>query len=354
MINLAYSPYILRFKFDAGTSRGVLREKLTYMVKVYDDSCPEICGYGEAAYFKGLSPEDEKEIIASFKTAKGILNNVPQDTPELPSCVRFGLEQAIRDLKGGGKGIYFHSPFISGGSEIIINGLVWMGNYERMLERAIEKAEGGFRCIKFKIGAVNWEDELALLKYVRKNYGNDIQIRVDANGAFSFDECMKKLEQLSEYSVHSIEQPIARGHWEEMAEICRNSPLPIALDEELIGITGDSMKQLLERIKPHYIVLKPALCGGLENTLQWINLAREYKTGWWITSSLESNVGLDALSQFVGSLGVGNTVQGLGTGNLYVNNFPSPLTLKDENLYFQGPADIFRDELKTLDWIEVE
>lgn len=353
MKHLAYCPYTLKFRFNAGTSRGVIRTKKTFLVKIWDDEMPGVTGFGEVAWFKGLSCETEKTLLRDLKSALillrcGLFNDIP-----VCSSVQYGVEQALVDLKNGGKGIYFKSPFLDGKSDIIINGLVWMGSYDTMLSRLKQKIEDGFHCIKIKIGAVKWEEEMALLRFIRNNYGDALTIRVDANGGLSPENYMHQLEELAEYNVHSIEQPLPAGDWEQMAEICRNSPVPVALDEELIGVRIDERVDLIEEIMPAYIVLKPALCGGLSGAMSWIELAELNDIGWWITSSLESSVGLDALAQFVAKLNIGDVVQGLGTGSLYHNNFSSPLLLEGDRLRFKGPADIFREELQRLEWIEI-
>lgn len=354
MKHLAYCPYTLKFRFDAGTSRGVMKTKKTFFIKVWDDSEPDIAGYGEVAWFRGLSPESEENVLSQLEEAGRLLSaDLQPKMGMLGSAVTYGLEQALADLRQGGKGVYFSSPFLEGKREILINGLIWMGDHDTMLSRLRQKIEEGFRCIKIKIGAIRWEEEISLLKYIRDNFGSSLTIRVDANGGLSPTGYMRQLDELKKYEVHSIEQPLPAGDWERMKEICRESPVPVALDEELIGVEPGNFDSLVSEIKPAYIVLKPALCGGFYATKAWIELADKYGIGWWITSSLESSMGLDALAQFVGALNVGNKVQGLGTGNLYHNNLPSPLRLEGERLRFIGPSDVFRSELQQLEWEEI-
>lgn len=353
MDHLAYCPYTLKFRFNAGTSRGVIRTKKTFFVKIWNDENPEAAGFGEIAWFKGLSAESEKEVLQQIRDPNILLRKGNFDQA-LCSSVEYGVQQAVADLNNSGKGIYFKSPFLEGNSEIIINGLVWMGNYPTMLSRLRQKIDDGFHCIKIKIGAVKWEEEMALLRYIRDNFGEDLTIRVDANGGLSPSDYMRQLDELAAFKVHSIEQPLPAGYWRKMRKVCKNSPVPVALDEELIGVDNKHRIALIEEIMPAYIVLKPALCGGFSGTAQWIDLAEKYGIGWWITSSLESSIGLDALAQFVGKLNVGKCVQGLGTGNLYHNNLSSPLTLEGERLRFTGPSDIFRSELDQLEWIEIK
>ncbi|MGB7786581.1 MAG: o-succinylbenzoate synthase, partial [Salinimicrobium sp.] len=228
------------------------------------------------------------------------------------------------------------SEFTRGNKAIPINGLVWMGEERFMKEQIIQKIEQGFSCIKLKIGAIDFETEIGLLKYIRKEFSSEeIEIRVDANGAFSASEAMEKLKKLSELELHSIEQPVKQGQWELMAQLCEKTPLPIALDEELIGITGVTKKQeLLQTIKPQYLIFKPSLIGGFRGTDEWISLAEKQKTGWWITSALESNVGLNAIAQYTFS--TNNPMpQGLGTGGLYTNNFEAPLEVEKGHLWYR-------------------
>jgi o-succinylbenzoate synthase len=249
--------------------------------------------------------------------------------------MRFGLETALLHLQRGER--LFDNAFSRGEEGIPINGLVWMGNHEEMLQRMEEKLEKGFHCVKLKIGAIDFDQELDLVKRIRERFSfHEIQLRLDANGAFPFDEALYKLELLSQYAIHSIEQPIKQGQWALMAELCRESPLPIALDEELIGVNDPEMKgHMLNIIKPRYIILKPSLHGGMQGCREWITAAREHGIGSWITSALESNVGLDAIAQFAADVyGDGITMpQGLGTGQLFTDNIPMPLEIRGEKLW---------------------
>lgn len=347
-IKINYRPYILKFKFPAGTSRGTLHDKLTYFIRIQSLENPEIVAFGEVPFFQGLSAESQDELEKQLQALCRISDLEDLKDFEACSSLTFGLEMAIDDFRNGGKGVFFTSDFLTDGSKIPINGLIWMGNFSEMKLRVDEKLKEGFNCIKIKIGAVDWQDELALIDYLRANSPEDTTIRLDANGAFSPEECLGKLEQLDRYNIHSIEQPIKAGNWTEMKRICENSPIPVALDEELIGIPVSSRrKELLEFIKPAYIVLKPALCYGFWGAYHWITLAEDLGLDWWFTSALESNVGLDALAQFASRFSL-RRPQGLGTGNLYLNNFPSPLLLQGEDLRFKGPSDIFRDSLQSL------
>ena len=243
---------------------------------------------------------------------------------------------AFADLRQGGKRIYFPSAFSAGEAGIEINGLIWMGDRETMLQRIRAKLDAGFHCIKVKIGAIDFQSELDLLKFIRRRFGReDVELRVDANGAFAPETALERLDALAKYDLHSIEQPIRQGQWREMARLCARTPVPIALDEELIGVNDAGPKRdLLEAIRPRYIILKPALAGGFSGTEEWIRLAEARGIGWWVTSALESNIGLSALAQW--TYGLQNPMpQGLGTGLLYTNNIPSPLQLTGERLYYR-------------------
>lgn len=330
-----YSRYLLHFKEDAGTSRGVLKEKETFFVKVWDESCPEVFGMGECALFRGLSADDRKNYEEKLEEVCQRIEEVKMEELEEWSSIRFGVEMALQDLAMGGRQLYFPSAFTEGRLAIEINGLIWMGDKSTMLQRIQQKLEAGFHCIKLKIGAIDFEAELSLLQYIRERFSCEkVELRVDANGVFALEEAMSKLEALAAFGLHSIEQPIRQGQWEEMAHLCRETPIPIALDEELIGVYGRKKKlELLEKVQPQYIILKPALCGGFSGAREWIELAEKRGIGWWVTSALESNIGLNALAQWVATLG-NPMPQGLGTGQLYTNNLWSPLRQEGECLIY--------------------
>ena len=332
----AYTRYILDFKVPGGTSRGILTQKETWFVRIWHDETPWIFGIGECALFRGLSADDRPGYEEKLKEVCGQIDTL--DTVSLRdwSSIRFGVETALLDLKNGGKRKICPGAFYEGKQSIEINGLIWMGDKEAMYSRIEEKLTAGFRCVKLKIGAIDFNSELELLKSIRSRYGKDeIELRVDANGAFLPSEAMFKLDRLSRYDIHSIEQPIRQGQWREMARLCARTPVPIALDEELIGVNDAGQKrELLEAIRPRYIILKPALAGGFSGTEEWIRLAEVRGIGWWVTSALESNIGLSALAQW--TYGLQNPMpQGLGTGLLYTNNIPSPLQLTGERLYYR-------------------
>lgn len=335
MLQATYMPYCLHFKEAGGTSRGVLTTKDTYFVKIWDSEHPELAGIGEAALFKGLSAEDcpnYEQILA--EVCKNI-HCIHSDELSSWSSIRFGIESALQDLRQGGKRILWDSSFTQGNQSIDINGLIWMGTLSTMRQRIEDKINEGYRCLKLKIGALDFQAEIELLKEIRRHFTpQQIELRVDANGAFSVDEVSKKLDLLSQFNIHSIEQPIRAGDWEQMASIVCNSPIPIALDEELIGITHFAeKKQLLETIRPHYIILKPSLCGSFSGAYEWIKIAQSLNINYWITSALESNIGLNALAQWCYTLG-NSMPQGLGTGQLYTNNIGSPLMMEKGTLRY--------------------
>lgn len=333
-INASYKEHILEFKFPAGTSRGVLSRKKVYYIMLAMDNA---MGVGECSVIPGLSIDDRSdygEVIS--KVCNQINEGVDfreLNLLEFPS-ISFGLETALLDIKSGGSKILFKNAFTAGKNGIPINGLVWMGDKDFMQKQVREKIEAGFRCIKLKIGAIDFTAELDIIAGIRKNFPEKtLEIRLDANGAFDPQNALEKLKRLSDYGIHSIEQPIKAGQWLDMAALCAVSPIPIALDEELIGVCGEEKKeQVLSVIQPDYIILKPSLLGGLQKAQDWINLAKKNQIGWWVTSALESNIGLNAIAQWTSSL---NTTlpQGLGTGQLYTNNIPSPLAIINDKLY---------------------
>ncbi|NPA43566.1 MAG: o-succinylbenzoate synthase [Chlorobi bacterium] len=328
-------PYRLHFKFPARTSRGVMYVKDTYLLLLEKDGRK---GGGECALFKGLSADDRPEYEEILRESArqweaGRLFDA-EEWRRWPSLV-FGWETALASLAGDRPDVLFPSPFTRGEEGIPINGLIWMGDKDFMLRQIEEKIERGFRVIKIKIGALHFEDELDLIRHIRRRFSSrELEIRTDANGAFRPEEALDKLERLARWNVHSVEQPIRAGQPEAMAEICEKSPVPVALDEELIGVFDPSDKRrLLRYIRPSYIILKPSLAGGFSGTKEWIRAAEEAGAGWWITSALESNVGLNAIAQFTARLGV-HMPQGLGTGGLFTDNFPSPLYLEGDTLRF--------------------
>ena len=333
---------VLHFKQPAGTSRGVYTERRIWLVSISDG---RTIGRGECAPLLDLSC-DAMEPAVYNKVLRGFCDQVEQ-TGEIPyeemrdyPSMLFGLETAMMDVRSKNadrKGILFDTPFARGEQGITINGLVWMGNHEEMLQRMEEKLKLGFRCVKLKVGAIDFDQELDLVKRIRERFSyHEVELRLDANGGFRPDEALYKLELLSQYAIHSIEQPIKQKQWAMMAELCRESPLPIALDEELIGISDpDAKRQMLRIIKPRYIVLKPSLHGGMMGCREWIEIAKDEGIGSWITSALESNIGLNAIAQFCSEV-YGENIkmpQGLGTGQLFTDNIPMPLEIRGDKLW---------------------
>jgi len=329
-----FKQYLLEFKKPSGTSRGILRTKETFFLEIEENGKK---GIGECALFRGLSFDDVPEYEEKLSWLCANINQdfefLKQELKKFPS-IWFGYEQAILNLKHG-ENIYFPSDFTLGRSSLKINGLIWMGSVEFMQEQIEEKLNQGFDCIKLKIG-VDWKSEKEILQKLRANFpAEQLELRVDANGGFTFEEAKIVLQELSDLRIHSIEQPIKAGNLEEMKNLCAETPTPIALDEELIGITDfNEKKKLLEKIKPRYIILKPALIGGFSGTDEWIFLAEQLNIEWWITSALESNIGLNAIAQFTFTKNP-KIPQGLGTGGLFTNNLESTLILQGDQLSFK-------------------
>ncbi|WP_159950500.1 o-succinylbenzoate synthase [Polaribacter septentrionalilitoris] len=335
MIKAEYKKYILIFKNPSGTSRGILRTKETWFIILKEG---DKIGFGETGLFRGLSVDNvadyEKKLNWVCENIHLDLNKLLVELIHFPS-IQFGLEQAFLSLQSNTPYELFPSEFTSGKESININGLVWMGDKSFMKKQIQEKLKTGFSCIKMKIGAIDFDTEVDLLKSIRKEFSSkEIELRVDANGAFSSNEALEKLQILSELELHSIEQPIKQGQLQEMARLCEQTPLPIALDEELIGVfTEDKKKAIIKSINPQYVILKPSLIGGFKGSKEWIKFAEENNTSWWITSALESNIGLNAIAQFTYTL-QNKMPQGLGTGGLFTNNFESPLEVKNGNLTY--------------------
>ncbi|MGV1012427.1 MAG: o-succinylbenzoate synthase [Flavobacterium sp.] len=330
-----YQKYILNFKRPSGTSRGVMNVKETWFLVLEQDGKK---GIGECGILRGLSADDRPDYEAKIQwTCQNIhlgKDQLWEALIEFPS-IQFGVEMAFQSLASETPFLLFPSAFTQGKKNMDINGLVWMGEAEFMKQQIEEKLAQGFHCIKLKIGAIDFQKELNLLHFIRRNFDADtIEIRVDANGAFDESDALDKLNQLSGYKLHSIEQPIVENHTDSMAELCKNTPIPIALDEELIGVFSyDEKEALLIKIKPQYIILKPSFVGGFRGTKEWIDLAKKHQIGWWITSALESNIGLNAIAQWT-FLQQNSMPQGLGTGGLYTNNFDCPLEVKNGQLSY--------------------
>lgn len=324
-----YHQHILHFKRPSGTSRGVLQEKETWFLVLEENGR---VGIGECGLLRGLSFDDRPDyeqklawVCAHIHQGEEVLRKALVDFPS----IQMGLECAFMSLKAEDPFALFPSRFTKGEDALPINGLIWMGGKAFMQEQVAQKIEAGFRCIKMKIGAIDFEQEMKLLSAIRNRFSEkEMMIRVDANGALVTD-ALKKLSRLADLGIHSIEQPLPAGNWEETKALCKKTPLPIALDEELIGITNtEEKKRMLSTISPHYIILKPSFIGGFLGAAQWTELAKEQGIGAWVTSALESNIGLNAIAQWTYTTGFSGP-QGLGTGSLYTNNIPSPLQIKN-------------------------
>ena len=340
-------PHTLNFKFKAGTSRGFYTIHNIWYVILEENG---VQGIGEIAPLKDLSIDaiSDLEIIIKHKLTDLITLKSPKNFIEISDVldnlnldkypsIRFGFETALLDLVNGGKRIIFDNDFNNGLKKTPINGLIWMGDKAFMFNQVKEKIEQGFSCIKMKIGAIDFKQECELISYIRSQFSaKEIELRVDANGAFSKNEALEKLKIFSQFEIHSIEQPIKQGQFEDMKLLCELSPIDIALDEELIGVDDVLEKRhLLELINPQYIILKPTLVGGLQKTKEWIDIAESLNINWWMTSALESNIGLNAISQFSAEFD-NNLPQGLGTGSLYHNNIESPLTVENGFIYIDN------------------
>jgi len=335
MLTARYTTLNLDFKFPAGTSRGVLLHKPSSFLILEKDG---YTGIGECSTIPDLSIDPQDSYVDKLNELCKRINDgfdpTTIDLQKYPS-IAFGLETALLDLASKGSKNLFPSSFTEGEKGIPINGLVWMGDKAFMQKQIRQKIEAGYHCIKLKIGANDFETELDIISAIRKQFSSsDIEIRLDANGAFSPLEATDKLNRLSVFNIHSIEQPIRQHQWDAMEDICINSPIPIVLDEELIGVKPEEKEYLLKKIKPAYIILKPSLIGGFKQSEEWINLAEKHDISWWVTSALESNIGLNAIAQWTATLG-SDLPQGLGTGQLYHNNIPSPLTIDQAKLYYR-------------------
>lgn len=342
MKHIEISERTLHFKQPAGTSRGVYTTRLSYYLTITDDDRPGIKGVGECATLPDLSCDAVPEyfkILSDICRMVEQTGNIPYEMLRPYPSILFGLETAFAQLEANGSTRLYDTPFGRGEEGITINGLVWMGTFEEMYSRLEAKLKAGFHCVKLKIGAIDFNKELDLIKHIREAFDkNTIELRVDANGGFTPENAMARLEALAQYDIHSIEQPIKQHQWGEMARLCKETPLPIALDEELIGVNVKSMKEyLLDTIRPQYIILKPSLHGGMYGCNEWIQMAKERGIGSWITSALESNVGLNAIAHYCAQI-YGPAVsmpQGLGTGQLFTDNIETPLMIEGDKIWYR-------------------
>jgi o-succinylbenzoate synthase len=327
-----WTKYTLNFKQPSGTSRGVLNTKESWFL-IGSDPAFEYPAIGEVSIIEGLSPDPLHSIENALNLVVNRLNENADGTTDLDDypAIQFGLEMLRADVACDGSKHLFQNSFSQGHALMPINGLVWMNTPKHMMQQVKNLVDRGFDCIKMKIGAIEFKDELTLIKSIRSEFGRGLNLRLDANGAFAPNNALAQLNALAAFDIHSIEQPIPIKHWEEMAALCEASPIPIALDEELINIKSEGKQLLLETIKPQFIIIKPSLLGGWKGSDEWITLAEKLKIGWWITSALESNIGLNAIAQYTYSKQV-RLPQGLGTGSLYTNNIESPLYLQGQNI----------------------
>lgn len=342
MRKITITSKLLHFLQPAGTSRGVYNTRLSFYLKLTSDKQPGVVGVGECATLPDLScdampPNDYERKLRTFCDDYERTGIIDYEAMRAYPSMLFGLETAVAQFNAKGSLNFFDTPFGRGEEGIPINGLVWMGTFEEMFERLEAKLKAGFHCVKIKIGAIDFERELQLIRHIRSTFSrNDVELRVDANGGFTPKEALSRMEALVQYDIHSIEQPIKQHQWKEMAHLCAATPLPIGLDEELIGVNDKQKKiELLDTIRPQYIILKPGLHGGMAGTVEWIQLARERNIGSWITSALESNIGLNAIAQLTANVYGTNIrhAQGLGTGQLFADNIEMPLKVIGDRLW---------------------
>lgn len=342
MRKITITSKLLHFLQPAGTSRGVYNTRLSFYLKLTSDEQPDVVGVGECATLPDLScdampPNEYERKLRTFCDEYERTGVIDYEAMRAYPSMLFGLETAVAQFNAKGSLNFFDTPFGRGEEGIPINGLVWMGTFEEMFERLEAKLKAGFRCVKLKIGAIDFDRELQLIRHIRSTFSRkDVELRVDANGGFTPEEALSRMEALVQYDIHSIEQPIKQHQWTEMARLCAATSLPIGLDEELIGVNERQKKiELLDTIRPQYIVLKPSLHGGMAGTEEWIQLARERNIGSWITSALESNVGLNAIAQLTASIYGTNIrhAQGLGTGQLFADNIEMPLKVVGDKLW---------------------
>jgi o-succinylbenzoate synthase len=353
LLNATYFKKTFKFKFDAGTSRGILREKDSYFILISDNQKKKVFGIGEAAPLKGLSIDDipnfEEQLnhiiynfnLLDIEVFDWNINIIVGQliSNKFPSIV-FGFETALWDYLNGGQRIIFNNEFAKRQRKVEINGLIWMGSEKFMEEQISKKINEGYKTIKMKVGAIDFDSEVKLLESIRNKFDKDsITLRVDANGAFDTNQAREALKTYRRLDIHSIEQPIEAGQPDEMAKLCRENIIPIALDEELISVSDYVEKRnLLKQVMPQYIIIKPTLIGGLHASKEWIDAANQFDVEWWTTSALESNIGLNAICQFAAEYPT-NLPQGLGTGQLYVENIDSPLEIEDGYISLSGPDD---------------
>ncbi len=341
-MQITLSHKTLHFKKPARTSRGEYSEHNMVVITITDDDCKKI-GLGECAPLPDLSADRDAYTTLSATSrliSEALASGDYSDFLRPYPALLFALESALFDYQQNA--MLYDTPFARSEVGIPINGLVWMSSYDDMLQQVKEKLLAGFKCIKLKIGAIDWDEEMRLISTIRSRFSPEtLQLRVDANGAFSPDEAMAKLKELSRYSVHSIEQPVRQYLWHDMERLCRESPVPVALDEELIGVSSlEEKRTLLDTLRPQYIVVKPTLHGGITGSMEWISEARKRNIASWITSALESNIGLRnvaLLAARVYDITPGNVrnvmPQGLGTGLLYTDNIEMDMEIRGNRIW---------------------
>lgn len=341
-IDVHVHPHRLKFRFPAGTSRGVYLTRDILVLELVD-TVTGAFGFGECAPLPDLSIDAAPMEVLERRLLAAALHSIRHGGPDAEALrghpsVLFALETAWRHLRTGSPALY-ETAFSKGAAGIPINGLVWMGTFEEMRARIDAKLSEGFTCLKLKIGAIDFEDEFELLRRIRRRWSpEDLVVRVDANGGFTPGEAMAKLDRLATLGLHSIEQPVKAGMTDVLARICRESPLPVALDEELIRVTGaDDRRRLLEEVRPAHVVIKPGLHGGFAGAAEWISEAKRIGAGWWITSALESNIGLNAIAQWTARFAPA-AHQGLGTGALFTENFGKGIRVERGRLHFDPKA----------------
>jgi O-succinylbenzoate synthase len=344
-LKATYTKKTFHFNFDARTSRGQMKDKTSWFIKVWDERDGTVVGIGECGPLPGLSidhrPDFEEKLSTTIDQLEHLTSTdidgiqLSEIVPEAFPSITFALETALRDLAHGGKRIILDNQFIKG-QRIPINGLVWMGDFDFMLQQVEEKILKGFTCMKLKVGGIDFDLECELLARIRRKFSRDhVTLRLDANGAFNAQNVLQRLQMLSQFGIHSIEQPLKAG-FPLTKEVCSESPIPIAFDEELIGLhSRESKEEMLDRLMPQFIVVKPSLHGGLSGAAEWIQLAENRAIGWWITSALESNIGLNAICQFTANYPIAMH-QGLGTGMIFERNIPSPLRVDDGSIFLDN------------------
>lgn len=335
----------MQFIVPAGTSRGVMTERPGLFLVFEQEGR---VAHGECGPLAGLSVESYDELIFAadaFKRAYDFERFEDAETQLLAvASLRFAFEMAYLDAVSAVPKQLFDTSFSRGDTSIQINGLIWMGNADYMKKQISEKLDDGFKCLKLKVGSNDFAEECSILQDIRTHFSPEVlEIRLDANGAFSPETASEKLKRLSDFHIHSIEQPVQPSQIEHLSILSKEANVAVALDESLIGVAQENRLTLLKTIQPQYIILKPTLLGGFQDCDDWIEKAESEGINWWATSALESNIGLSAIAQWTSTKNT-SMPQGLGTGKIYSNNFASPLFLVGERLRYV-PANAWEIEL---------